>query len=309
MRGKKWMNLPLTPPSVRTTRDFCKSRSEAWWLGESAARKCRGSGCRERASATNCKSCKPCMRRRIAGWSSMERSASFANSRLVWRKLIHQLRCSFRRGESFPRDSGCGGGCIFGSGRRCRGGSGGGEGFQTRGQSFGEQIHYFFCGRTIGVPVWIVLSDIKPQQILLLHKFHKRTANFGKGQAARVRHIDGRKFFLSNDVKIHMHHEFARVCVQVHEGIVRRFFGAMQTDVGGVNMAQRRARKKINFGLLNTLETVDERVWFAHQRRLSPETDEFRRPFADDAGEAHAVEAAGRRAGGSVQVGVAIEPQ
>ena len=38
---------------------------------------------RERVSATRCKSCRLNMRPRITGWNSMERPASFANSRLA----------------------------------------------------------------------------------------------------------------------------------------------------------------------------------------------------------------------------------
>ena len=54
-------------------------RSLVAWRERSG--KYRALGCRERASATNCKSCKPIMRPRITAWKSTERPASFANSR------------------------------------------------------------------------------------------------------------------------------------------------------------------------------------------------------------------------------------
>jgi len=47
---------------------------------------------------------------RIAGWSSMERPASFANSRLVWEEANPPASVFiFAADESFPRDSSCGG--------------------------------------------------------------------------------------------------------------------------------------------------------------------------------------------------------
>src|SRR5271157_4050488 len=57
-------------------------------------------------------------------------------------------------------------------------------------------------------------------------------------------------------------------------------------------MAHGRARQKLLLRGIQAHQSENQRVRLAHQRRFAPETHQFRRAFADDAGEGHAVETA-----------------
>src|SRR5439155_9218722 len=78
---------------------------------------------------------------------------------------------------------------------------------------------------------------------------------------------------------------------------------------GGIVMPHWRFSEELLLRWIEPFESEERHVGLAHQRRLAPETHQLWRALADDVGHNHSVDAAGGSARGSIQIGVAIEPQ
>ena len=74
-------------------------------------------------------------------------------------------------------------------------------------------------------------------------------------------------------------------------------------------MAHGRFGQIFLFLRIKSFESEKGHVRFAHERLLSPKANQFRRAFPENVRDHHAVNASGGRRSGSVQVGIAVDPQ
>src|SRR6266700_78349 len=174
---------------------------------------------------------------------------------------------------------------------------------------FGQQINKFFCAAATGIFVGIVLRHVQPQKILVFCEFRKGGADLVEAQPAAAGHVHGGKIFLSDDIEIEMKHELTRIDVNVRQRFLRGHAAALELDVPGIDMPHRRAGQEVVLRRIQSLEPEERHVRLADKRRLAPEAHQFRRALAADVGHHHSINAAGRSACRSIQIGVAIEPQ
>src|SRR5271156_4185507 len=179
----------------------------------------------------------------------------------------------------------------------------------SRGQNIHEQLDQFRCAAAVGIFVRVILRDIQRQQVLVLHYFRENGARVGEAQTAVAGHIYAGQIRRIEHVGVNMHHEFPRIGVQLRQRILRGLARALELDVRHVNVADRRTREKFLLGRIEPLQAKEQNVRLAHQRAVAPETRQLWRALADNIRHHHAVDAAGRGGRGSVQVGVAIDPQ
>ena len=127
-------------------------------------------------------------------------------------------------------------------------------------------------------------------------------------QAAGCGDIYGLEFILTDYVEVEVQNKFAGVGVGVGQRVGGGFPGACCGDLFGGDVAQRGLRQNFLFGRVEACDAVKKDVGLADERGFAPEADEFGSTATDDVGDDHAVDAAGGCGGGSVQVGVAVEP-
>src|ERR1700687_5288578 len=74
-------------------------------------------------------------------------------------------------------------------------------------------------------------------------------------------------------------------------------------------MTHHRVSEEFLLGRIEAFDAEQKNIRLTHELRLAPEAHKFGRTFSDDVSDDHSVNAAGRRGGGGVQIGVAIHPE
>src|SRR5260370_4183985 len=87
--------------------------------------------------------------------------------------------------------------------------------------------------------------------------------------------------------------EFARFGVHLRQCFVCRFAGALEPDILRVDMPHRRFDEEFLLRRIEPLESEEDNVRLAHQRRFAPKTHRLRCALADDLGPHHSIDAAG----------------
>src|SRR5256886_376724 len=106
-----------------------------------------------------------------------------------------------------------------------------------------------------------------------------------------------------------MEDKFARIGVHLRQRIMRCIEGTLGLNIRSVNMPHRRLAEEILLRGIEPLEPEEGDIRLAHQRRLAPKPHQLRRALTDNVGHDHSVDAARGSARGSIEIGVAIEPQ
>src|SRR5260370_32798536 len=96
--------------------------------------------------------------------------------------------------------------------------------------------------------------------------------------------------------------------MQLGQRFVRRLAGSFGLNVTGVDVPHRRFAEELLLWWVEPFQPEEGHVRLAHQRGFAPEAYQLRCALADDVGHNHSVNAAGGSAGGSIHIGVAVEP-
>src|SRR5262249_21079992 len=183
------------------------------------------------------------------------------------------------------------------------------RGFDSNRKGLDKKVDKFFCAGAVGVFVRIVLRYGEPDDVVTANGFRQRSANVGERHAAFGGNIDRRKFGICNEIGVEVDAVFARICVQMRERVLRGSGGRFALNIDCEHVAHRRFRKEFLLGRIETLDGEEIDVRLTHERRLAPEANKFGSAFADNAGDHHAINAAGRCCCGSIEVGVAVHPE
>jgi len=143
----------------------------------------------------------------------------------------------------------------------------------------------------------------------VFHKFHEEARTVVEAHAAAARDVDGGKIFLRDDIGIEVENEFARAACTCSSASCAPLAAALELYVPGVNMPHRRFAEKLPLRRIEASRV--RRASRPARARAAPRSRSAPAPAApaDDVGHNHSVDAAGGCACGSIQIGVAIEPE